>query len=166
MTPVLVRHDHGCKWARATDVDMDSEGHVLSAVIGPAHTDASKRFCDAYNLHKMAGTHSGWIAVSLADGDAGTDVYDTREDAVYDCFPNEQWFFYATLNQPPMTVCQAEALLRYKRVMNQMEGPHTDRDAPHGGLEVIPRLQAEDVEAQIRAVQTGRGALAMGNRRS
>lgn len=165
MTVVLVRHDHGCKWARATDVDIDSEGKVLSAVIGPGHTDAASRFADGYNLHKAAGESRGWIAVALADGRTDGEVYDTRAEAVAHTWPDERWHFYAVLSQPSMTVCAAESLLRYKRVMNQMDGPHTDRDAPHGGLEVIPRLAIEDAEAQIEAVRAGRGHLAMGYRR-
>lgn len=165
MTAVLVRHDHGCKWARATDVDFDDQGKVVSATIGPAHSDAAKRFADWYNLHKAAGMTRGFIAVALADGASDGDVYESREDAVACTFPNERWFFFASLAQPSMTICAAESLLRYKRVMNEMEGAHTDRDAPHGGLEVIPRLAMEDVEAQIEAVRTGRGHLAMGYRR-
>lgn len=165
MTPVLVRHDHGCKWARATDVDIDDQGKVLSAVIGPAHSDAAKRFADAYNLHKAAGTSRGWIAVALADGRSDGEVYDSRADAVAHKFPSERWYFYCVLTEPSMTICAAESLLRYKRIMNEMEGPHTDRDAPHGGLTVIPRLSIEDAEAQIEAIRTGRGYLAMGYRR-
>jgi len=162
---VLVKHEPGCKWGRATDVDIDSDGHVISAVIGPGHSDAAKRFADNYNLHKAAGTSAGWIAVALADGGTDGQVYQTREEAVRFAWPNERWFFYATLTQPSITVCAAESVLRYKRIMNEMEGGHTDRDAPHGGLEIIPRLAAEDQEAQIRAVRTGRGHVAMGYRR-
>lgn len=160
-----MQHDHGCKWARATDVDIDSDGTVLSANIGPGHSDAAKRFSDVYNLHKAAGTARGWIAVALADGSSDGDLYDTRHDAVQLKFPRDRRFFYCTLAQPSMTVCQAESLLRFQRVMNEMNGAHTDRDAPGGGLEVIPRLAAEDIEAQIRAVRTGRGFVAMGRRK-
>lgn len=161
---VLVQHDYGCKWGRATDVDIDSEGRVLSAVIGPGHSDAAKRFADSYNLHKAAGNKTGWIAVALADGSSGNEVYDSRAEAVRHKFPRERWFFYCTLRQPSMTVCAAESLLRFQRVMNEVAGAHTDRDAPGGGLEVIPRLSAEDIEAQIEAVRTGRGFLAFGRR--
>lgn len=162
---MLVRHDHGCKWARATDVDIDSDGSVLSAVIGGGHTDAAKRFSDWYNLHKAAGMTRGWIAVALADGASDGEVYETRQEAVAFHWPNERWFFYAALEAPSMSVCAAESVLRYKRIMNEMEAAHTDRDAPDGGLEVIPRLAVEDQEAQIEAVRTGRGFLAMGRRK-
>lgn len=160
-----MQHDYGCKWARATDVDIDSEGRVLSANIGPGHSDAAKRFSDVYNLHRAAGTRRGWIAVALADGSSDNEVYDSRAEAVRFKFPRERWFFYCTLQQPSMSVCAAESLLRYQRIMNEVAGAHTDRDAPGGGLEVIPRLSAEDMEAQIRAVRTGRGFLAFGRRK-
>lgn len=120
---------------------------------------------DGYNLHRAAGTRQGWLAVALADGDCGLEVFDTRSSAVISKFPRDRWYFYCTLQQPSMSVCAAEALLRYQRIMNQMNGAHTDRDAPGGGLEVIPRLAAEDIEAQIKAVRTGRGFLALGRRR-
>jgi plasmid stabilization system protein ParE len=64
-----------------------------------------------------------------------------------------------------MSVCAAESLLRYKRVMSEMDRAHTDREAPHGGREVIPRLTAEDQEAQIAAVRAGTGIVPMGYRK-
>jgi hypothetical protein len=163
VTVVLVRHDPGCKWGRATDVDIDSEGKVLSAVIGPGHSDAAKRFSDAFNLHRAAGTSSGWIAVSYADGRGGEVVYDTRDDAVQDRWPYEDRCFYATLaSAPSMSVCAAESVLRWRRIMSEAERP--DRDVPGGGLEVIEFLTAEDRAVAERAAITGRGLLAMARR--
>jgi hypothetical protein len=46
-----------------------------------------------------------------------------------------------------------------------MDRAHTDRDAPHGGLEVIPRLAIEDQQAQIEAVRSGRGYIPLGYRK-
>lgn len=132
----------------------------------PGHSDAAKRFSDAYNLHRAAGTSRGWIAVRYADGSAELAVYDSREDAVADCWPWEDDFFYCSLTQRSMTVCQAESLLRYKRVMSEMDRAHLDRDARGGGLEVIQRLTAEENEAQIAAVRAGRNvAIPMGIRK-
>jgi hypothetical protein len=164
MTAVLVRHDPGCKWARF-DGEVDADANILSGEVRPGHSDAAKRFSDVYNLHRAAGITHGWIAGALADGSSDGEVYESRGEAVAHMWPNEDWYFYATLQQPTMTVCAAEALLRYKRVMNQIEAPHTDRDAPHGGLEVIPRLANEDQEAQIEAIRTGRGHVALGYRK-
>lgn len=161
MDSVLVRHDPGCKWGRFQGT-INERGEILSGGIMPGHSDAAKRFSDWYNLHKAAGSR-GWIAVALADGDTDSQVYDTRADAVARMWPREDRYFYCTLQAAPsMSVCAAESLLRWRRVMNEVEAPHMDRDAPGGGLEVIPRLAAEDQEAQIMAVRTGRGAIALG----
>ena len=160
--PVLIRHDPGCKWSRF-DGEVDEHANILSGEIKPGHSDAAKRFSDTYNLHRAAGTTRGWIAVKYADGSSGDEVYDSREEAIRFTWPFEDLYFFCTLQQPSMTVCAAESLLRYKRVMAEMEKP--DRDAPHGGREVIPRLTAEDQEAQIRAVRSGHGMVAMGYRR-
>lgn len=163
--PVITRHDHGCKWSRF-DGQVDEQANIVSGEVRPGHSDAARRFSDGYNLHRAAGTHGGWIAVALADGDCGADVYDTRQEAVSFAWPYEDRYFFAVLAQPSMTICQAESLLRYKRVMNEMESAHADRDAPGGGLEVIERMSVEDMEAQITAVRTGRGMLALGRRTS
>lgn len=157
---VLVRHDPGCKWGRFNGT-VNERGEITSGEIMPGHSDAAKRFSDIYNLHKACGSR-GWIAVALADGSAGASVYDTRGAAVADMWPREDRYFYCVLQAPSMSVCAAESLLRWRRVMNEVEAPHMDRDAPGGGLEVIQRLSAEDQEAQIMAVRTGRGAIALG----
>jgi len=158
---ILVKHDIGCKWGRF-DGEVDEKANILSGEIRPGHSDAAKRFSDCYNLHKAAGQVRGWIAVRYSDGSSNGDVYESRADAVSDSFPWEDQFFYATLQQPSMSVCAAEALLRYKRIMSEMDRAHTDRDAPHGGLEVIPRLAIEDQERQIEAVRSGTGLIPMG----
>ncbi len=162
---VLVSHDQGCLWARpGAEAEIDGAGHV-TAIRSPGygHTDAAKRFADTYNMHKAAGAARGWIAVEYATGGGGADVYDSREAAVASLWPYEDWYFYCWLREPSMTVCAAESLLRYRRVMSDIERP--DRDIAGGGYEVIRRLAVEDQEAQIRAVRTGRGALPLGRRR-
>lgn len=161
---VLVKHDTGCKWGRF-DGTVDPQANILSGEVKPGHSDAAKRFSDLYNLHKAAGTGRGWIAVKYLDGSAKPAVYETRAEAVSDCWPWEDQYFYATLSEPSLTICAAESLLRYKRVMSEIDRGHTDRDAPHGGLEVIPRLAVEDQESQIRAVRSGKGMIAMGHKR-
>lgn len=161
---VLVKHDIGCKWGRFEGT-VDASARILAGGMKPGHSDAAKRFADMYNLHKAAGQVRGWIAVKYLDGSSNGTVYDSRPEAVADLFPREDEYFYATLTQPPMSVCQAESLLRYKRVMSEMDRAHADRDAPHGGREVIPRLAVEDQEAQIAAVRSGTGYVPMGYRR-
>lgn len=160
---VLVRHDPGCKWGRFNGT-VNERAEILSGGVEPGHSDAAKRFSDWYNLHKCAGGR-GWIAVALADGDTDGQMYDTRQHAVRHMWPREDRYFFCVLDRPSMSVCAAESVLRWRRIMNEVEAPHTDRDASNGGLEVIPRLAVEDQEAQIRAVRTGRGALALGRNR-
>ena len=162
---VLVKHDVGCKWGRF-DGAVDEHANIISGGVSPGHSDSAKRFSEMYNLAKMTGLSRGWIAVRYCDGSWTRVVYDSRADAVGDCWPWEDDFFYAALAEPSMSVCQAESLLRYKRVMSEMDRAHVDRDAPHGGLEVIRRLTAEDDEAQIQAVLAGRNvAIPMGYRK-
>lgn len=160
-----MRHDPGCLWAReGAEAEINQHGRVTGVKNpGSGHLDAAKRFADIYNMHKAAGTKRGWIAVAYADGRGGFTVYDSRAAAVSDCWPYEDRFFYCQLTQPSMTVCAAASVLRYRRVMAGIEKP--DRDRPGGGLEVIPRLATEDQEAQIRAVRTRRGYLALGRRK-
>jgi hypothetical protein len=162
---VLVKHDRGCKWGRF-DGTVDEHGNILSGGVMHGHSDAAKRFSDIYNLHKAAGAVKGWIAVRYSDGSSDGNVYDTREDAVRHAYPREGWYFYAVLTAAPsMSVCAAESLLRYKRVMSEIDASHTDREAPGGGLEVIQRLTVEDNERQIAAVRSGRGMIPLGIRK-
>lgn len=158
---VLVRHDPGCKWGRFEGT-VDPEANILAGGIQPGHSDAAKRFSDTYNLHKAAGTARGWIAVAYADGTGGQTLYAGRQDAVADRWPYEDRYFYCCLDAPGMSVCAAESVLRFKRVMAAMERP--DRDMRGGGLQVIPRAAIEDQEAQIAAIRTGKGAIALGFR--
>lgn len=161
---VLVRHDPGCKWGRF-DGEVDERATILSGEVRPGHSDAAKRFADTYTLHRVAGTSSGWIAVRYSDGSSDGEVYDTRGEAVAFMWPNEDWYFYCTLAAAPtMSVCAAESVLRWRRVMAEVERP--DRDQPQGGIEVIEFLTSEDRAAQERAARTGRGLLAVGHRTS
>ena len=161
---ILVVHDHGCGWGRVgTEAELDSDGKVIGAKLGYGHTDAAKRFSDTYNLHHAAGVTSGWIAVRYSDGGDGLDVFDTREEAVEHKWPNEDRYFYCTLAAAPtLSVCAAESLLRWKRIMSDVE--RADREASGGGLEVIPFLTKEDRAAQVEAATTGRGLLTLGRR--
>jgi hypothetical protein len=89
---VLVKHDPGCKWGRF-EGEVDAQANILSGQVNPGHSDAAKRFSDWYNLAKAAGQVRGWIAVRYSDGSSNGDVYESREDAVSDCFPWEDRFF-------------------------------------------------------------------------
>lgn len=141
MTPVLVRHDAGCKFAREAD---------------GGHSDASKRISDWYNLHRAAGTTRGVIAVALADGTSDGVLYEDRAAAIAHQHHNEHRFAYIRIGAPSMSVCQAASLLRFERQAARLR--LADRDDPHGGLEVIPRLTIEDHQRQLAAL-AGRGSL-------
>lgn len=162
---VLVPHDPGCKWGRF-DGTVDGDGRILTGEVRPGHSDAAKRFSDTYCLHKAAGTVRGWIAVRYADGSSDGVVYDSRGDAVRHCWPREDQFFYCSLAERSMSVCAAESVLRWKRVMADIDRAALDRAAPHGGREVIPHASFTDQEAQIAAVQARQGMVAMGYRRA
>src|SRR5260370_36795108 len=130
---VLVRHDTGCKWGReGTTAEIDADGTITGYKLGQGHSDAAKRLSDTFNLHHAAGITSGWIAVRYADGSGGDEIFDTREDAVRCMWPWEDRYFYCTLAAAPsMTVCAAASVLRWKRVMSEVEKPA--RDFRHAG---------------------------------
>ncbi len=151
--PVLARHDMGCKYARASDdLTVDDEGNILTGSIRPAHSDAAGRIADTHNLHKAAGAPAGaWIAVSLATGESDGDLYPDKATAVWHQRNSESWFAFLRIGQAAMTICEAESVLRWQRQQSKLG--LSDREYKHGGLEVIPRLRAEDIGRQIAAME-------------
>lgn len=135
-------HGWGCKFARA-----DHGGH----------TDAARRLSDVYNLHKAAGSPVGWIfSVALSDGSGGDELFATKAEAVDYYFPWEDWRAYLKLGPQSMDVCEAESVMAWQRQTSALGT--TGRDYRRGGLEVIPRLNVEDMARQYAAL---RGELAM-----
>lgn len=128
-------HDHGCRFARE-----DNGGH----------TDAARRLSDTYNLHKLAGAKSGYIAVRFADGSSDDTVYPTRAEAVSHQRHNERWCAYIQLNAGHMSVCEAAATLRFQAHASKLAPAQSDQRG--GGMVVIPRLNIEDQERQIAAL--------------
>lgn len=161
--PLLVQHDPGCKYGR---LDEDETARQGKEVFRPGHSDAAKRLSDTYNLHIIAGCPRGfWIACSLHDGSSDGCAYPTRQVAMQYQHHNEKNFAYIQVSTAvPMTVCEAESLLRWQRQTWKVTERFTDRDEPGGGLAVIPRLAREDQEAQLRAIQTGHGYVALGRK--
>lgn len=136
MTPVLVRHDAGCRFAREAD---------------GGHSDAAKRLSDTYNLHVSCGARPGSvIAFSLADAASDGVAYDTREAAVAHQRHNEGWKGYIRIGDGHMSVCAAAAVLRWQR--QAAEVAKAQRGERSGGLEVIPRLTIEGRERQLAAM--------------
>ena len=132
---VLVRHDAGCRYAR-----LEHGGH----------SDAAKRLSDTVNLHVCAGIIRGVIAVALADGRSDGTVYPDRASAVAHQHHNEAWYAFIRLNPSTMSVCAAESVMRFQR--QQAEIVRARRGDRNGGLEVIPRLNMEDLERQLSAM--------------
>lgn len=136
MTPVLIAHDPGCKYAREPD---------------GSHTDAAKRLSDTYNLHIVAGARRGLvIAYSLADGSSDNVLYDSRADAVAHQRHNEARRGYVRIGPGRMTVCEAAALIRWDRQAARLAGAQLGEKS--GGLEVIPRLTIDGRERQLAAM--------------
>jgi hypothetical protein len=136
VTPLLVRHDPGCRYARE-----DNGGH----------SDAAKRISDWYNLHKTAGGRIGQVfAVTLAAGSSNGDLYDTRAEAVLHAQHHEHWLAFIKLGPASMSVCQAASVLYMERMAAHLR--LADRDDPRGGRVLIPRLNNEDAARQIAAL--------------
>lgn len=135
-SPVLVRHDPGCRWSRESD---------------GGHSDAAKRISDAYNLHVTCGARMGQVfAFALADGCSDGVLYDSRQDAVDHQRHNERNRGYARIAGGRMTVCEAAAVLRWQRQATELAA--AQRGERSGGLEVIPRLTIEGRERQLAAM--------------
>lgn len=156
--PVLVRHDMGCKYGRASaNIDIDDDGHIIAGEILPGHTDAAKQVSDIYNLHKAAGAPVGhWIAVALADGASDGTAYPSKAAAVTHQHHNEWWFAFIQLQPGALSVCAAESLLRWQRQAAALRT--ADREDSRGGLDVIPRLTREAHMGQLAALG-GHGGL-------
>jgi hypothetical protein len=133
--PAIVAHDHGCKYARPEH---------------GGHSDEARRLADTYNLHVIAGSTFGVIAVALADGRSDNVVYPDRAAAVAHQHHNEGWYCFIKIEALSMSVCEAESVMRFQRHANKIA--KADRDHRQGGLSVIPRLALEDQERQIAAM--------------
>jgi len=119
------------------------------------HTDAAKRVCDDYNLHRIAdpyGSIGKWIACALNDGRSDRTVYDSKLDAVKHQHHNEQWYTYIKISPSSINACEAEVMLSTARSLYDKGMRLTDPDHKHGGPDVIKRLNVEDLLAQGRGV--------------
>lgn len=122
------------------------------------HTDAAKRVSDAVNLHfSVMGFDCKryWIACRLENGKGGETLYDTKHDAIRHQL-DEYLCMYICLTGAPMSVCEAEVLLRTHRKAYDAGFRMVDPDTAAGGKELIPRVALEHQIATIRALETGR----------
>jgi hypothetical protein len=122
------------------------------------HTDAAKRLCDTYNLHKIGAGNASlgkWIAVRLSDGTSDDTLYDDKLAAVTHQHHNEQLYAFVCIAPPSMKVCDAEVLIRTHRKMYDAGMRMTDPDHKHGGMDLITRLTQSDQLAMARGAVTG-----------
>lgn len=101
-------------------------------------------------MHIAVGSWRGVVACRLSDGTSDGVVYDSRADAVAHQHHNERWYAFIRLQPSTMSVCAAASVLRMQRQASRLGT--ADRDAPNGGLEVIPRLNNEDQQRQLAAL--------------
>jgi hypothetical protein len=150
-----VAHDMGCQWARPAS---------------GGHSDAARRVCDTYNLHRAAGEAFGIrsnlnkiFACALADGTSDGVLYDTRADAIRHQHHNEKWYAYLRVERYVMGLCSAERMLKWHREAYDKGLVFVDRDtavrvpghAPMNlaDLEIIPRITIEDHARQLAALR-------------
>lgn len=119
------------------------------------HTDAAKKVCDTYNLHKMAdprGSIGRWFACALADGETDGVLYDSKRDAVRHQHHNESRYTFLKVGPSSMNVCEAEVMLGTARQLYEKGLRMSDPDARNGGPDVIKRLMVEDQLNMLRGV--------------
>lgn len=120
-----------------------------------SHTDAAKKVCDTYNLHKVAdpyGSIGRWFACALADGSTDGVLYDNKRDAVWHQKHNESRYTFLKVGPSSMNVCEAEVMLRTARQLYDKGLRMSDPDHKHGGPDVIKRLTVEDELNMMRGV--------------
>lgn len=123
-----------------------------------SHTDAAKRLCDDFNLHRVAAPYDSigkWMASALHDGGSDRVLYDSKLDAVRHQHHNEQWYTFIKIIPSSMNVCEAEVVLATARNLYDKGLRLTDPDHRHGGPDLIKRLTVEDALAQGRGVVQG-----------
>jgi hypothetical protein len=137
---IVMLHDRGCRFAMLGD---------------GSHEDAAKRVSDGYNLHRVAGGEFNIgrvIAFRLADGSHDGTAYPDKLTAVRHQKHNERLCMFVRVRTSSMSVCEAATLLRSARMLYDLGHNQGDRDHPHGGLQVIPRLANQDQVRQDAAL--------------
>lgn len=119
------------------------------------HSDAAKRVCDEYNLHRLALGYDAigkWFACALADGTSDHVAYDNKLSAVRHQHHNEQYYTFIKIGPPTMNQCEAEVMLTTARSLYDKGLRLTDPDDTHGGKDVIKRSSVEDQLALSRGI--------------
>lgn len=121
------------------------------------HSDAAKRVCDTYNLHRLALGNDAigkWFAARLIDGTTDNVVYDNKHDAVIHQGHNEQYYGFIAIGPAGANVCDMEIYLATLRKMYDAGMRLTDPNDARGGREVIKRATRKDQFAQSLGVST------------
>lgn len=142
LIPVLVRHDAHCTRK------------------GFGHSDAAKRVSDMINMHWSAaiaaknwdGIISRWVVFRLQDGTGGTDLYDTKRDAVRHQ-PDPSRCMFLRLAPGGMGVCEAELQLRTHRQLFDNGARMADPDHVRGGPDLITRIAGEHRARILKMLQ-------------
>lgn len=124
----------------------------------PTYSDAAKRVSDQYNLHKIgsgADAIGQWFAARLSDGTTDGVLYGSKSDAVRGQHHNEDFYAFIQIGPWSMTYQDAETYLATMRKMYDSGLRLADRDASHGGRDVIKRVTHEDQFAQLRSMFRG-----------
>lgn len=105
------------------------------------HGDDAKRLCDGVNARYSLLTPDAilagrWVAFRMSDGSVDRSVYDTKRDAVRHQ-SDEFVCGYLKLTLLPMTICEAETILKFHRGAYDSGFRLPDPDARDGGKEMI-----------------------------
>jgi len=120
-----------------------------------AHSDAARRIADTYSLHRIAdpiGNIGKFFAAKLEDGRSDGILYDSRLDAMRGQKHNEMYCGYVQIVPSQMSYCDAELLLSGWRKLYDMRRNMMNLDHRAGGMEIIPRLTAEDQIKQVQGI--------------
>lgn len=124
---------------------------MAPTVAEPRYSDAARRCSDLVNLHAVCGHVGHWLAIRLSDGGSGSDVYDTREDAIRHQLRPE-YCTYVQIAPDGMNPREAEAVLNYWRTLVD----HGVRDDDPKLLMPLMPLTSRDQARQIRILARGR----------
>lgn len=119
------------------------------------HTDAAKRICDTYNLHRLGLGYDAigkYFASALADGSTDNVAYDTKRECVRHQHHNEDYYTFIKIGPQTMGQCEAEVMLKIARMAYEKGLKFADPDDAHGGREVIKRLTVEDQMSHVRGL--------------
>lgn len=122
------------------------------------HDDAAKRCSDQYALHLIGAGQDAvgsWFAVALADGRSDGVLYPSKRAAVRHQHHNEFRYAFIRIGPASMSVCEAAEYLATNRALYDKGLRLPDPDHRAGGLDMIPRLTAEDQRNQVASILSG-----------